>query len=358
MDNAIGGHIALWLLVILTVAKMGTASLTIGIGGSGGVFAPSLFTGAMAGTAFGITAHHAFGPAVGSPAIYGVIAMGAVFAAAAQAPLTAIASVVEMTGNFTLALPIMLAVGIAAGLSKRLTYGTIYTTKLLRRGTDIERPRPASLLQTLTVGETMKPVPLPATPPTAAPPTTANGSHQGPHTSPLDTDGLAHLGTLVEVRTPQALLPDETLEHALRQLVLYGPDGLPVLSEDRHHIIGWITSHDVIQTMANRLAAYPHDATQGNQAAEWATPHPTTTTRTPPSPLPGYQLIDLDIRPPHQGQTISQLDWPPGVTPIAITRHHRTIMAAPDTKLRPGDHLLALIPNVPQTDTAPNESPR
>ena len=53
-----------------------------------------------------------FGTAVGSPAIYGVIAMGAVFAAAAQAPLTALASVVEMTGNYTLTLPVMLAVGL------------------------------------------------------------------------------------------------------------------------------------------------------------------------------------------------------------------------------------------------------
>jgi CIC family chloride channel protein len=83
-----------------------------------------------------------FGPMVASPAIFGVVAMGAVFGAAAQAPLTAIASVAEMTGNFTLILPIMLAVGIATALSKRLSYGSIYTTKLLRRGIDIERRTP------------------------------------------------------------------------------------------------------------------------------------------------------------------------------------------------------------------------
>jgi CIC family chloride channel protein len=138
VDKAVAGHIVLGLLLILVVGKMFACSLTIGIGGSGGVFAPSLFTGAMAGTAFGIVARHLFGPAVGAPAIYGVIAMGAVFASAAQAPLTSIASVVEMTGNFTLTLPVMLAVGIAAGVSKGLTYGTIYTTKLLRRGVDID----------------------------------------------------------------------------------------------------------------------------------------------------------------------------------------------------------------------------
>jgi CIC family chloride channel protein len=141
MTQAVAGNEALWFLLILIAGKMFTASLTIGIGGSGGVFAPSLFTGAMAGTAFGVIANHLFGPAVGAPAIYGVIAMGAVFAAAAQAPLTSIASVAEMTGNYGLILPVMLAVGIATGLARRLSYGTIYTRKLLRRGIDIDLNR-------------------------------------------------------------------------------------------------------------------------------------------------------------------------------------------------------------------------
>lgn len=138
MNQAIAGREAIWFLLILMAGKMFTASLTIGIGGSGGVFAPSLFTGAMAGTAFGIIAGHLFGQVAGPPAAYGVIAMGAVFAAAAQAPLTSVASVVEMTGNYGLMLPVMLAVGIAALLARRLSYGTIYTRKLLRRGIDIE----------------------------------------------------------------------------------------------------------------------------------------------------------------------------------------------------------------------------
>jgi chloride channel protein, CIC family len=76
----------------------------------------------------------------GPPAVYGVIAMGAVFAAAAQAPMTSTASVIEMTGNYGLMLPVMLAVGIATLLARRLSYGTIYTRKLLRRGIDIEMP--------------------------------------------------------------------------------------------------------------------------------------------------------------------------------------------------------------------------
>ena len=158
MDRVLAGHYVLWFVIVLMVGKILAASLTLWIGGSGGVFAPSLFTGAAAGMAFGIIVNHLFGPAVGPPALYGVVAMGGVFAAAAQAPLTAIASVAEMTGNFTLTLPIMLACGIAAQLAKRITYGSIYTTKLLRRGIDIERPKALGALQALTVEEAMQPL--------------------------------------------------------------------------------------------------------------------------------------------------------------------------------------------------------
>jgi Voltage gated chloride channel len=62
-----------------------------------------------------------------------------VFASAARAPLTSVARVVEMTGDFTLTLAVMLAVAIATSTSGGLSYGTIYTTKLLRHGTDIDR---------------------------------------------------------------------------------------------------------------------------------------------------------------------------------------------------------------------------
>ncbi len=145
MDKAIAGHVVLGLVALFLVAKILATSLTLSIGGSGGVFAPSLFIGAMAGMLFGTLAHDVFGSAIGPPAMYAVIAMGGVFAGAAQAPLTAIASVIEMTGNFSLTLPVMLASGIAAAVSKHFSYGSVYTTKLLRRGIDIERPKTANL---------------------------------------------------------------------------------------------------------------------------------------------------------------------------------------------------------------------
>ena len=163
MYKAVGGSYALWFLIVLAAGKIIACSLTIGIGGSGGVFAPSLFIGATSGMAFGEIANHLLGPAAGQPALYAVVGMGAVFASAARAPLTSVASVVEMTGDFTLTLPVMLAVAIATATSRALSYGTIYTTKLLRRGTDIDHPRSADPFEDLTAADAMHPFAAPLT---------------------------------------------------------------------------------------------------------------------------------------------------------------------------------------------------
>ena len=161
MDKAVAGDYALWFLLVLAAGKIIACSTTLGIGGSGGVFAPSLFIGATSGMAFGELASHLFGPAAGQPALYAVVAMGAVFASAARAPLTSVASVLEMTGDFTLTLPVMLAVAIATATSRALSYGTIYTTKLLRRGQDIDRAAPWRAFGDLKAADAMRPFPVP-----------------------------------------------------------------------------------------------------------------------------------------------------------------------------------------------------
>ena len=117
MDKAVAYNYVLWFLVVLAAGKIIACSMTLGIGGSGGVFAPSLFVGVTSGMAFGEIAGHVFGPGAGQPALYAVVAMGAVFTSAARAPLTSLASVAELTGDFTLTLPVMLAVAVATGPS-------------------------------------------------------------------------------------------------------------------------------------------------------------------------------------------------------------------------------------------------
>ncbi|MGA8016468.1 MAG: chloride channel protein [Candidatus Dormiibacterota bacterium] len=343
MNQAVAGNIVLWLLVVLIVGKIVAASLTLSIGGSGGVFAPSLFTGAMAGMAFGVIVEHLFGPVVSSPAIFGVVAMGAVFGAAAQAPLTAIASVVEMTGNFTLTLPVMLAVGIASAVSKRLGHGSIYTTKLLRRGIDIERPRPTSVLQTLTVADVMQPVAqadgmelLPADVGKAPPP--APSTHKR---------WAEMMGSVTVTRQTQALLADETLEQALRQLTLYGRIGLPVLSPDRQHLMGWITRRGVLRTMTERLRTSGREAEQGALAAEFASADPRSQAHQPSTPLEGYQIVEITVRhrSPAVGSRLGEIAWPPECLVVAMTDNGEIVAPRSDAQLRAGERVIVLAPS-------------
>jgi CIC family chloride channel protein len=241
--KAFDGGYAIWFLLVLAVGKMLAAGLTIGIGGSGGVFAPSLFVGATSGMAFGEIAAHVFGPAAGQPALYAVVGMAAVFASAARGPLTSLASVVEMTGDFGLTMPVMLAVAIATTTSRALSYGTIYTTKLLRRGTDIDRADAGHSFTQLSVAEAMHrfatPLVLEGTDPAAS---RARG-------------GGFELGELTRIRHPQALFGNESLAQALRQLTLHGRDGLPVLTTDGSELSGWITNQHVLRAVAGQLAA-------------------------------------------------------------------------------------------------------
>ena len=342
MGKAFAGQYALWFIVILMLGKVLASSLTLSIGGSGGVFAPSLFIGAMLGMAFGTVAHHLFGPAVGPPAMYAVVAMGGVFAAAAQAPLTAIASVAEMTANFGLTLPIMLACGIAAAVSKQLSYGSIYTTKLLRRGIDIERPRTTNLLQRLTVADVMQPIPQPE-----GDARLLRAPEPGGERDAIPDELWERVaGPVTDTRKPQELFGDETLEQALRQLTLYDHDGLPVVSHDRQHLQGWITRQDVLQTLAASMSASATEIEHGAVAADFAARDPEALAHTPSTPLSGYEIVEITITPesPALGRPAGNIAWPTGSIIVAISEGHEIVPVRNDTELHAGERIILLAP--------------
>ena len=137
LGRGVAGAYSIAFLLALLGGKMLATSLTIGIGGSGGVFAPSLFIGAMAGAVYGQSLHH-FLPGLAGPAgAYALIGMGAVFAGAAHAPITAVVIIFELTGDYSVILPLMTAVVLATGVSHMISADTIYTLKLRRRGIDL-----------------------------------------------------------------------------------------------------------------------------------------------------------------------------------------------------------------------------
>jgi chloride channel protein, CIC family len=356
MNEAIAGHVALGLLILFILGKILASSLTLSIGGSGGVFAPSLFIGAMTGMAFGTIAHHLFGPAIGPPALYAIVAMGGVFAAAAQAPLTAIASVIEMTGNFALTLPVMLACGIAAALSKHLSYGSVYTTKLLRRGIDIERPRPADVLQTLTVADVMEPL-LALDRSHGHPPRHGVTAFDSGRVSDAQWEQL--VGPVVDSRPVQTLFADETLAQALRQLVLYGHAGLPVLSHDSHDLLGWVTRHGVLQAVSDSLKASEPEIAQGALAADFAYTDPGSAAHTPSTPLDGYKIIEIAIGPETaaHNRRVGEISWPAQSRLVATTRGREIVPPDRNTELQAGERVILLTPAPPDAHRSDDSQP-
>ena len=157
IDMALMQQLAWWLLLVLAGVKILATSVTIGSGGSGGIFAPSLFLGAMAGGFFGVVVHQLFPDITASPGAYSIVGMGAVVGATTHGPLTAILILFEMTGDYKIILPLMLACIIATIASGQLLRDSIYTLKLARRGIDIKEGKEVNVLKSMFVKEVMNP---------------------------------------------------------------------------------------------------------------------------------------------------------------------------------------------------------
>ncbi len=122
----------LWVLVALCGFKIVATAFTLGGGGSGGVFAPAMFIGAMAGGAVGMMLHY-FVPEV-QPASYALVGMGSILAAIIQAPLMGIILLFELTRNYQVMLPIMLSAVTATVLFRAVMRESIYTIPLTKLG--------------------------------------------------------------------------------------------------------------------------------------------------------------------------------------------------------------------------------
>lgn len=121
-------------LVLLIPSKILSTSLTLGSGGSGGVFFPSLFIGGMVGGSLGYAVHTLFPSFTAFYGAYALVGMGASLGAAAQAPLTAILLIFEMTNDYRIILPLMAATVVSTLIFRILNEESIYTLKLRKRG--------------------------------------------------------------------------------------------------------------------------------------------------------------------------------------------------------------------------------
>jgi len=148
---ALNGQIGLWLLLIILVVKVIATSFTLGSGGSGGVFAPSLFMGAAVGGAVGHVARMTLPFAMASPGAYAVVGMGAMVAASTHAPITAILIIFELTGDYGVIPGLMVSCIIATLVAQRMRRESIYTIKLMRRGIDLHAGQEVNVLRQVII---------------------------------------------------------------------------------------------------------------------------------------------------------------------------------------------------------------
>ena len=265
LGSAIDGRYAVGFLIVLLLGKMLATSLTIGIGGSGGVFAPSLFIGAMLGAGFGETVH-LLAPGVAGPVgAYGLIGMGAVFAGAARAPITAVLMLFELTGEYSIILPLMIAIVLATGVSHAITGDTIYTLKLRRRGVDLGTPSETLQVGHRHVRDVMSPVPagvsrharlaqvaaaLGETQFGILPVVDDSGDYLGVVTARGVSDALAdgrHESAAASLATemPVTIAEDDPLHSASETLSRSGMSAMPVISSTGA-VVGWLSYHDLL----------------------------------------------------------------------------------------------------------------
>lgn len=271
--EALAGTLPNWRLGILLFAKMLATAFTLGSGGSGGTLMPAVFMGAMAGGLFG-KALAAFFPGAVAPSAYATVGMGAFLAGMIHAPLTAILIMFEATSDYSVILPLMIAVGASVLTAKVVEPDSLYALGLRRRGVDLsETPDPQ--LQ-MPVGDLMtkKVQTLPAD---------FQIGKLGKHFNKsrltgfpvLDAGGLL-VGMLTFAETQAAyaddaapppdtpvsrimrsagrpLYPDDPLAEAARRMTSEDIDRLPVVDRaDPRKVVGIISHTDLLRLYAKR----------------------------------------------------------------------------------------------------------
>ncbi len=151
INSALHGDMIWYIALALVFLKIFATSLTLGSGGSGGIFAPSLFMGAMLGFFFGNLVNHFFPDITAGPGAYALVAMGGLVAGTTRAPITAIIIVFELTYDYEIILPLMITSIVSLILSSYLSRESIYTLKLLLRGINIKEGAETNVMESIPI---------------------------------------------------------------------------------------------------------------------------------------------------------------------------------------------------------------
>src|SRR5579883_509642 len=267
----------LWVILLLPFAKILTTGLSIGSGGSGGIFGPGMVIGAMVGATLWRISYHLLPGIPNSPAPFVIVGMMALFGSIAHAPLAVMLMVAEMTGNLSMLAPAMIAVGISSII---VGNQTIYTSQVGSRADSPAHRLQFSfpLLSTLVVRQAMSPSPLTLAPQqSVAEAERLLAERVVGGTSVLDAQGnLLGVLTLADIRKVppeerahrsieeamnrdvQAAHLDDTLDVTLEQLTSHRIGWMPVveieLATESRRLVGRISTQEIVRAYRETLA--------------------------------------------------------------------------------------------------------
>ncbi len=277
------GRMPWFALAVLAVGKIVATAITLNAGGSGGVFTPSLYVGAAAGGAFGVAIATLFPDLNLHPEAYALVGMGAVVAAATDAPITGILIVFEMTNDYAIVLPLMLATVISYVVARRLEPDSLYSGWLRRRGERIEHGTDRDVLAGLRVEDALERNPqvighaatvaqllehLGQGDQTEFPVVDEEIRYVGVITV-ADLGGLARhqadlAGLLVAAdvaRPTETVGPRDSLLDAIRRMGVRGSPSLPVVEPGTGRLLGLVGRGDILalyeRTLAGATTATP-----------------------------------------------------------------------------------------------------
>ena len=362
MVEVLNGDVAWYLLLLLVAVKLAAVNLTLGSGFSGGIFAPALFLGGMLGGAFGTGIEAILPGSAGSEGSFALVGMAAMVGAATGGPLTAILILFEMTGEYRIILPLMIASIGAALVYRSIMNDSIFTLKFARQGRRLEFGRESAILKDFHVQDIME-----VNPTTIA--VTAGFdeilrlflTNNEEHYYVTREDGL--LAGRISIHDVKDLLHEEnlgrvliaddicqpcdnpvqrrdTLEDCLLRLGERDSADLPVLYSAQKPVLVGVVRRQAVFEVYNREVLHRRDTgiklitgeARMHDCIELPEQYKVQLL-TPPADWYGHDLRDLDLRQRY------------GISVLAVKRHDfiggvRNHMPAPDEPLEHGDRLI------------------
>jgi CIC family chloride channel protein len=358
INRAMQGRFAIGMTLVLTAAKFFTSSVSLGCGAPGGVFGPTFFIGTMAGATFQRAMSLILPKLTGPRGSYALVGLGTFLCGVTHAPLTALFLLLDMTQNYQIALPAMIAVVAALVVARSLEHESIDTYRLAREGKTLEIGRERLVLTQIPVSSVMThdPAVVRSDAPLAEVLRAAGDTAQTTLPVVDDADGLvglivtrdlvAMLGSEADVaglvnaydicrRNCPVVSGDSSLDEAAQLMESEGLEELPVVESAAghrgRHLAGIITRKEIGQVL-NRMAVSLSTLANTGTSIFWAT---------------GYRLIRITVPPTAQGKTMVELAPRArfGVSVLAVQKAGETgdgfVPITPERKLDPGDTIMA-----------------